>query len=300
MANLMPGNAALAKLLTDTQTALRESAWTTHIVELRPEPARITKGKWSAAKVAKLAKHYGEQIDSAEAAQRATANNNHILGLARHAIEVAAWIACTDWLKLLWSDKSKPYQQKQQEAAKFEAQKSFSYKEARCAMLLLQIEDTILKIEQTELLGVEHFGTYFVTRLRAEHNQVHRRITIYSRENVQNVISTSKIIELDGGALIQKIAKFMPHEARDKDSVVHKLAIGFAPSDEVFELWVQEQIDILREQYKDTVPANDLEDLLAQLRQKAFDAEAQHAKTADKVTAKDVAYFNELLRKELA
>jgi hypothetical protein len=96
------------------------------------------------------------------------------------------------------------------------------------------------------------------------------------------------------------IAKLMPEDARNKESLVHRLAIGFAPSDVVFDLWVRQQIDGLREKYKRQTSNEELESLLDRLSQKAFEARRNRVGgDKSKASSKDITYFDTLSQKEI-
>lgn len=291
----------LSPLLESAKVVLDGSQWVVRVTEDFSHFAKITKGVWTPATAAKLAKHYGETISDEEAEKRASVTNEYALEEGQRCIEMAAWIACSNWRTLLWQDKAKPYKMLADETEHLEAKKFLAYKAACCTIVQLQIDDTKFKIEQTELMEVEYFNAYCVTRLTATHERVHRAINIYSREDVGGVFSASKSVEIDDG-LTMGIARLMPEEARDKESVMHRLAIGFAPSDEVFELWSRRQIDELREKYKGRVPIEELETLLNDLKQKAFEAKERHDREGgneNRVTTKDVDYFRDLLQEEI-
>jgi hypothetical protein len=293
----------LTQLLDDVGTVLKGSDWTTKVMLKPPYPPLITKGAWKPATAVRLAGIYDQAITEEEAIIRADSVNTYAKDRAKQNTDVAAWIGCSHWLQILYSDKSKPYSQRKREAEPFKVKQSLRYERATHTMLQLQIEDVQLKIDQTVLTDVECLETFTMTVLGAFTDNVYRSITIYSHGNLKHIFGTTKSVTIGKDILIKDVGRLMPDEASDPHSIVHQVAAGFAPSSEIFDIWVDRQLDHLRTKYGAKIPVEDLEDLLADLRVRAFESKdkwEKNRKTGEgKISAKDVAYFKALLRKEL-
>jgi hypothetical protein len=287
----------LAQLLNDVQTVLNNSEWTFRIVTIRSLAPVIMQGAWTAAKAISLAKHYNEKITPHEAKQRAASMNIYVLDQSRQIIQLAAWLAQSKRLELLWGDRSLPYEERKRQSEMQGGRKSLRYKRADCTMLALQIEDIAFGIDQTVLIDAEYFKTFVVTRISARTKNLHRSVSIYS-QGLGKVISTTKTIEFSNDIqLRENLARLMPGDATNKEGVIPKLLIGFAPPGDLFDTWVERQLEDLRKRYTDKIVKQELESVLIQLREQAH--KSRNKRGGDKISAKDVTYFRELLKKEI-